>query len=208
MECTNCMDKVKYGGPGKKKRCCKQRKCLQDSIQKCDTAMETAVDTTTEATVNNTATVAAENHIAIVNASNDDKWVDLQCHDWWKLQPHLKQKVYNLWRKASKLQLGTWGVSTLSDSDINSLFPGNWLTDKVIMAFLKVASNIVEEMEKVKTFTVSTFLLSSINHNADLARRWYRNIDMEQFDIWLLPMNVNDNHLCQCDFARSSSQSS
>ncbi|XP_065884087.1 sentrin-specific protease 1-like [Dysidea avara] len=62
------------------------------------------------------------------------------------------------------------------------------------MAFLKVASNIVEEMEKVKTFTVSTFLPSSINHNADLARRWYRNIDMEQFDIWLLPMNVNDNH--------------
>ena len=58
-----------------------------------DTAMETTVDTTTEATVNNTATVAAENHVAIVNASNDDKWVDLQCHDWWKLQPHLKQKV-------------------------------------------------------------------------------------------------------------------
>jgi len=61
---------------------------------------------------------------------------------------------------------------------------------------------------------VSTFLLNSLNtHGQLLAKRWYRDvsmytqlsnyynkcvifkkIDMEQYDIWPFPMNVNDNH--------------
>lgn len=36
--CSMCLDKPKYGGPGKKKHCCVKRKCLSLQALNCETS--------------------------------------------------------------------------------------------------------------------------------------------------------------------------
>ncbi|XP_065890927.1 uncharacterized protein [Dysidea avara] len=163
-KCSACLDMTKYGGSGKKKQCCVNRRC---------TGQHTASIHCTEST---------------------NIWVDLDKSSWWTLKPEIKDVVYDIWQEAQQGIFGKMGLSDMMDVDIFALFSGNWLTDKTITTFLKVAAIYSSELNGKKAFVASSFLYNSMCRDLDLAKKWYRNVNICDYSLWVVPVNINQSH--------------
>ncbi|XP_065920475.1 uncharacterized protein [Dysidea avara] len=165
QKCSACQDMVKYGGPGKKKQCCVNRRC-----------------------------VVTEQHKCSYNSGTSHTWVDLCKPEWWTLKPEVSKVVLDIWQEASQGIFGKMGSSDMMDIDVYALFPGNWLTDKGITTFLKVAAKRCLQMKGLNTFVASTFLYNSMCRNMNLAKRWYRDVNICDYELRVIPVNINESH--------------
>ncbi|XP_065894785.1 sentrin-specific protease 2-like [Dysidea avara] len=86
------------------------------------------------------------------------------------------------------------GSSDMMDVDVFALFPGNWLTDKTIITFLKVAAIYSSKLNGKKAFVAFSFLYNNMCRDLDLAKKWYRNVNICDYSLWVVPVNINQSH--------------
>lgn len=73
--------------------------------------------------------------------------------------------------------------------DLETLLPGNWLTDKMINAYMELLSKYYKN-----TYFFSSFTFSFLrNSDTDKIANWYKDIKIEKYDSYVFPIHTRSH---------------